>query len=68
MPPVPGCGAVELDPLVRAVRLPPGVTLDLGGIGKGYAADEVSAALVAAAVPGVRGVLVNLGGDLPRPR
>ena len=46
------------------MRLPPGVTLDLGGIGKGYAADEVSAELVDAAVPGVRGVLVNLGGDL----
>ncbi len=62
--PVPGCGDVELDPLVRAVRLPRGVALDLGGIGKGAAADEVSAELVEAAVPGVRGVLVNLGGDL----
>src|SRR4249919_2803008 len=28
---VPGCGDVELDELVRAVRLPPGVALDLGG-------------------------------------
>lgn len=61
---VPGCGAIELDGLVRTVTLPHGVTLDLGGIGKGAAADEVSAALLAAAVPGVTGVLVNLGGDL----
>ncbi len=61
---VPGCAGVELDRLVSAVRLPRGVTLDLGGIGKGFAADEVSGELLAAAVAGVRGVLVNLGGDL----
>ena len=60
----PGCAGVELDRLVSAVRLPRGVTLDLGGIGKGFAADEVSEELLAAAVAGVRGVLVNLGGDL----
>ena len=62
--PVPGCADIELDSLVSAVRLPPGVALDLGGIGKGSAADAVSAELLDAAVPGVRGVLVNLGGDL----
>lgn len=61
---VPGCGDVELDRLVSAVRLPRGVALDLGGIGKGAAADEVSGELLEAAVPGVRGILVNLGGDL----
>ena len=61
---VPGCGDIELDTLVSAVRLPHGVALDLGGIGKGAAADEVSAELLDAGVPGVRGVLVNLGGDL----
>ena len=60
----PGCGDVELDDVVRAVRLPRNVTLDLGGIGKGAAADEVSAELLGAGVPGVTGVLVNLGGDL----
>jgi FAD:protein FMN transferase len=63
-PPVPGCDGVQLDRLVSAVRLPRGVALDLGGIGKGYAADGVSGELVDAGVPGVRGVLVNLGGDL----
>jgi len=62
--PAPGCSTVELDQLVSAVRLPRGVALDLGGIGKGFAADEVSRELLAANVPGVRGVLVNLGGDL----
>ena len=63
-PDVPGCGDVELDSLVSAVRLPVGVALDLGGIGKGAAADEVSAALLDAGVSGVTGVLVNMGGDL----
>jgi thiamine biosynthesis lipoprotein len=61
---VPGCGHVELDDVVHAVRLPPGVALDLGGIGKGAAADEVSSELLDAGAPGVTGVLVNLGGDL----
>ena len=63
-PVVPGCAGVQLDRLVSAVRLPRGVALDLGGIGKGYAADVVSGELLDAHVPGVRGVLVNLGGDL----
>jgi thiamine biosynthesis lipoprotein len=63
-PGVPGCEGVELDGLVSAVRLPSGVALDLGGIGKGFAADTVSTELLGAGIRGVRGVLVNLGGDL----
>lgn len=59
--PSPGLGAVRLDPLVRSVTLPPGVHLDLGGIGKGRAADLVARDLMAA---GARGVCVSLGGDL----
>ena len=39
--PAPGCDGIELDRLVRSVRLPRGTTIDLGGIGKGYAADLV---------------------------
>ncbi len=59
--PAPGCAAIELDARLRAITLPPGVALDLGGIGKGYAADLVARELVD---DGSRGVLVNLGGDL----
>jgi thiamine biosynthesis lipoprotein len=50
-----------MDPLVHAVRVPVGVSLDLGGIGKGYAADLVATRLAGTAA---RGILVNLGGDL----
>ena len=63
--PFGGCADIELDPTVRAVTLPRGVTLDLGGIGKGYAADLVSEELVAA---GAAAVCVDLGGDLRGPR
>ena len=59
--PTPGCGGIELDRLVRSVRLPVGVRLDLGGIGKGYAADCVAAQLLD---EGAEGVCVDLGGDL----
>ena len=57
----PGCDDMELDPIVRSIRLPPGVRIDLGGIGKGFAADLVSQELLEA---GAQGVCVNLGGDL----
>ena len=59
--PAPGCAGIRIDAPVRAVTLPDGVVLDLGGIGKGYAADRVATALLAA---GARGACVNLGGDL----
>ncbi len=68
--PAPGCADIVLDPIVRSVRLPGGVTLDLGGVAKGFAADVVAEELIAA---GATGVCVNLGGDLraigtpPRP-
>jgi thiamine biosynthesis lipoprotein len=57
----PGCGEIELDRLVSAIRLPRGVHLDLGGIGKGHAADVLAAEL---ADTGADGVCVNLGGDV----
>jgi thiamine biosynthesis lipoprotein len=57
----PGLGAVVLDPLVRSVTLPAGLHLDLGGIGKGRAADLVCREALAA---GARGACVSLGGDL----
>jgi thiamine biosynthesis lipoprotein len=52
---------VTIDRLIGAVRLPAGVAIDLGGIGKGYTADLVAQELLDA---GARGVLVNMGGDL----
>ena len=59
--PPAGCAGVVLDATVSAVTLPEGVVLDLGGIGKGYAADVVATALLAA---GAEGACVNIAGDL----
>jgi len=56
----PGCWAdLRLDPERRAVWLPAGARLDLGGIGKGYTA-QLAADLLGAAGP----ALVDAGGDL----
>lgn len=57
----PGCAGIVLDAAAGAVTLPEGVVLDLSGIDKGYAADRVATALLAA---GAEGACVNLGGDL----
>jgi thiamine biosynthesis lipoprotein len=54
-------GAVEIDAAERKVRLPRGVAIDPGGIGKGLAADLVAHALVD---EGLDGALVAIGGDL----
>ena len=59
--PVPGCGDIELDDGLRAVTLPPGVGLDLGGIAKGHTADLVVEHLLDA---GATGALADLGGDI----
>lgn len=56
-----GVDDVRVDRAAGAVRLPAGVGLDPGGIGKGLAADLVARAIDA---QGAAGVLVNLGGDL----
>jgi thiamine biosynthesis lipoprotein len=55
-------GAIELDGC-NLVRLEPGVAVDLGGIGKGYAATRALDAM-GAAWPGLPGGIVELGGDL----
>jgi thiamine biosynthesis lipoprotein len=52
---------VEVDRDAGLARMPAGVALDPGGIGKGLAADLVAAELCAA---GAIGALVGLGGDL----
>jgi FAD:protein FMN transferase len=59
--PAPGCAGISLDRARSRITLPRGVGLDLGGIGKGYAADLVSRAALAW---GADGVCVGLGGDI----
>lgn len=59
--PAPGCTGVEVDLDASTVRLPPGVSFDLGGIGKGRAADLIVARLLD---DGVEGACVDLGGDV----
>lgn len=51
---------IEVDRRAGTVCIPEGTTIDLGGIGKGLAADLIAAELRDQAA----GVLVNLGGDL----
>lgn len=57
----PGCEGIEVDDVVGTVRLPRGVELDPGGIGKGLAADLVVADLLGA---GASGACVEIGGDV----
>lgn len=59
--PVPGFAPVEIDEDRSRVRLPAGTRLDLGGVGKGLAADLVARGLVDR---GARTALVGMGGDL----
>jgi thiamine biosynthesis lipoprotein len=57
-----GHDAIELDRTMRRVRLMrAGVQLDLGGIGKGFAADEAIAVL---RQQGITRCMVDLGGDI----
>ena len=65
-PTVPGsrggaCGLLQLDYSNRTLTVPAGSAIDLGGIGKGFAADIVAEELVEA---GAVGALVNMGGDI----
>lgn len=59
--PVPGWRLVQLNRRTHAVRLPPGVMLDLGATAKGLAADRAAAAAHTATGAGV---LVSCGGDI----
>lgn len=58
--PAPGTARIEFDDALEAITLPPDVRLDLGGIGKGAAADLVCDELLDA---GARGAAVSVGGD-----
>ena len=55
--------AIELDTRNGQARLEPGSSVDLGGIGKGYAAGRALDAMLAAS-PTIAGGLVDLGGDI----
>ncbi len=55
--------AIELDERRGRARLEPGAAVDLGGIGKGYAASRALDVMLAAS-PSVVGGLVDLGGDI----
>ena len=55
--------AIELDEVAGRVRLEPGAAVDLGGIGKGYAATRALDAMFEA-WPTLPGGLVDLGGDI----
>lgn len=58
---VPGCAGIVVDHTNATVTVPTGVRLDLGGIGKGRAADLAAGLL---AESGALGALVDLGGDV----
>lgn len=59
--PAPGCDRIRLDRMNSTIAFPSGVTLDLGGVGKGLAADLVATGLVAR---GAAGACVGMGGDV----
>jgi thiamine biosynthesis lipoprotein len=64
----PGCGDIELDAERSTVRLPVGVAIDLGGIGKGHAADIVAGELLAAGATGPASTsVVTWPSPAPRP-
>jgi FAD:protein FMN transferase len=51
---------ISLDATARTITLPEGVALDLGGVAKGWAADEVASRFLSA----FPAYLIDLGGDL----
>jgi thiamine biosynthesis lipoprotein len=60
--PLVDAGLVQIDGQASTVFLPqPGMLLDLGGIAKGYAADEVGRILVD---HGVKAAVIDLGGNV----
>ena len=59
---IPGWQAITFDEVLRTVRVPPGVEIDLGATAKAMASDLGAAAALQAIGDG--GVLVSLGGDI----
>lgn len=62
-PPIgrPSPGVSSIERVDDMIRLPPGVSIDLGGVGKGLAADMVAVGLMAR---GAKSVCISLGGDI----
>jgi thiamine biosynthesis lipoprotein len=58
---VEGFARVDVDADESRVRIPAGVRVDLGGIGKGLAADLIARGAIDR---GARTILVNIGGDM----
>jgi thiamine biosynthesis lipoprotein len=56
-----GADRIRFDPGASVVEIPKGVHLDLGGLGKGYCADEVEQTLKAL---GARSALIAVAGDV----
>ena len=56
-----GSALLRVDYAASTLTVPAGSAIDLGGIGKGFAADVVAEELIEL---GVTGALVNLGGDI----
>ncbi len=54
-------GQIQIDPASSTITLPPSLTLDPGGIGKGLAGDITARLLLD---HGAKGALVSIGGDL----
>jgi FAD:protein FMN transferase len=59
----PAGASIELDPLARRARIECNAAVDLGGIGKGFAAARAVDAMWAS-WPHLPGALVDLGGDI----
>ncbi len=59
----PAAASIELDPVDRRVRIEHEAAVDLGGIGKGFAAARALDAMLRA-WPELPGALVDLGGDI----
>ena len=59
-PKIFGSGAVQFDPDTRAIRLPRGMRLDLGGIAKGWIAERAARELAASS----DACAVSAGGDM----
>lgn len=58
---VVGCAEIRVDDAASMVRRPPGVHLDLGGIGKGLAADVIVTTMLG---DGVSSAIASVGGDV----